>query len=156
MRIAVASDHRGYRVKMKVAAILQEQGCEVDDEGVHSEDSADYPDYAAIVAKKVSCGEVDRGILVCSTGIGMAIAANKLPGVRAATCNDAFSAEMSRRHNDLNVLCLAADVLSFRQIEQLLEIWLNTEFEGGRHARRIGKITQMEDDLSACETRAGE
>ena len=97
-----------------------------------------------MVAGKVSRGEVERGILVCGTGIGMSITANKFPRVRAATCNDAVTAEISRRHNDVNVLCLAGDLLGHRNIDRLIEIWLDTDFEGGRHARRLAKITALE------------
>ncbi|HUY92374.1 MAG TPA: RpiB/LacA/LacB family sugar-phosphate isomerase [Pirellulales bacterium] len=99
---------------------------------------------ASVVAGQVSRHEVDRGILICGTGIGMSIAANKFPGVRAAPCHDDLSAEMSRRHNDLNVLCLSADMLGEKLIDRMVEIWLNTEFEGGRHARRVEKIQQLE------------
>jgi ribose 5-phosphate isomerase B len=112
--------------------------------GTHSLDSVDYPDYAALVAQKVGSGEVVRGILICGSGIGMCIAANKVPGVRAAPCHDDLTAEMSRRHNDLNLLCLSADMLGERLIDRMVEIWLATEFEGGRHARRVEKISQME------------
>jgi ribose 5-phosphate isomerase B len=145
MRIAIGSDHRGFQLKEKICAALREKGLAVDDVGAHSAESTDYPDYAALVAQQVSHGASDRGILICGTGIGMAIAANKFPGVRAAACNDPLMAEMSRRHNDLNVLCLASDLLSERQAESLVETWINTPFEGGRHARRVEKITQLEN-----------
>ena len=104
----------------------------------------DYPDIAAAVARRVSAGEVDRGILICGTGLGMCIAANKFPGVRAAPCHDDLTAEMSRRHNDLNVLCLSGDILGERLVDRLVAIWLSTEFEGGRHARRVQKISELE------------
>ncbi len=109
------------------------------------DESVDYPDYASIVAKKVSDGEIDRGILICGTGIGMAIAANKFRGVRAAPCTDEVTAEISRRHNDLNVLCLSADLLSPRVVERMVEVWLETEFEAGRHGRRVDKIADIEN-----------
>lgn len=144
MRIAVGSDHRGFTVKAKILELLRGMGQEVFDDGVFSTDSADYPDVAAIVANRVSRQEIDRGILICGTGIGMAIAANKFPGVRAATCHDDLTAEMSRRHNDVNVLCLSADMLGERLIDRMIEIWLKTDFEGGRHARRIEKISEIE------------
>lgn len=144
MRISVGSDHRGVKVKSRLAELLVQLGHEVLDEGTETEHSIDYPDIAIIVAGKVSRGEVDRGILVCGTGIGMSITANKFPGVRAATCNDAVTAEISRRHNDVNVLCLAGDLLGQRNIDRLIEIWLNTQFEGGRHARRLEKIKKLE------------
>jgi ribose 5-phosphate isomerase B len=104
----------------------------------------DYPDIANTVSQRVSDGSSDRGILICGTGIGMAIAANKYKGVRAATCHDTVTAEMSRRHNNLNVLCLSADLFGERSVEQLVSIWLETEFEGGRHERRINKISETE------------
>jgi ribose 5-phosphate isomerase B len=116
------------------------------DDGPASDEAVDYPDFAALVARKVSKGEVERGILICGTGLGMAIAANKFPGVRAANCADEVTAELSRRHNDLNVLCLSGDLLSSRITERLVEIWLDTEFEGGRHKRRVSKIRQLEEE----------
>jgi ribose 5-phosphate isomerase B len=140
MRIAVGSDHRGYAVKSKVIETLKRLNQEVIDAGTHCNESVDYPDIAAIVGSQVSAGTVDRGILICGTGIGMCIAANKFPGVRAAPCHDDLTAEMSRRHNDLNVLCLSADMLGERLVDRMVEIWLGTPFEGGRHARRLAKL----------------
>jgi ribose 5-phosphate isomerase B len=145
MRIAIASDHRGFQLKEKVLGMLRGKGHEIEDDGTLSDESVDYPDFAAIVAAKVSSGQVDRGILICGTGIGMAIAANKFPGVRAAACNDEVTAEMSRRHNDANVLCLSADLLSPRVVERMIEIWIDTEFEAGRHLRRVEKIRELEE-----------
>jgi ribose 5-phosphate isomerase B len=144
MKIAVGSDHRGFEVRTKVIELLQRLGHEVQDCGSFTPAPCDYPDIAAQVASRVSRGEVDRGILICGTGLGMCIAANKFPGVRAAPCHDDFTAEMSRRHNDVNVLCLSADLLGERLIDRMVEIWLNTPFEGGRHARRIRKILEVE------------
>jgi ribose 5-phosphate isomerase B len=144
MKIAIASDHRGYHLKEKVISLLKAKGHEVADEGPSTDESVDYPDFAALVASKVSSGAVDRGILICGTGLGMAIAANKFPRVRAAACVDEVTAELSRRHNDLNVLCLSGDLLSSRSTERLVEIWMDTEFEGGRHQRRLDKILEME------------
>ncbi len=149
MKIAIGSDHRGYHLKEKLANILRTKGHEVSDEGTSVTDAVDYPDFAAIVGKKVSEGSVDRGILICGTGIGMAIAANKFPNVRAAACTDEVTAEISRRHNDLNVLCLSADMLSPRNVERMVEIWIKTEFEGGRHLRRIEKIQKLEAEIDA-------
>ncbi len=146
MRISVGSDHRGLEVKNRLTELLARLGHQVSDEGTHTSESVDYPDIASVVAAKVSRGQVDRGILVCGTGIGMSITANKFPGVRAATCNDAVTAEISRRHNDVNVLCLAGDLLGQRNIDRLIEIWIDTRFEGGRHARRLEKIAQIEPD----------
>jgi ribose 5-phosphate isomerase B len=144
MRIAVGSDHRGYAVKGRILELLKRLGQEATDAGTNNCDSVDYPDIAAAVAQMVSAGQVERGILICGSGIGMAITANKFVGVRAAPCQDDLSAEMSRRHNDLNVLCLSADMLGERLIDRMVEIWLKTEFEGGRHARRVEKISQLE------------
>jgi len=145
MRIAVGSDHRGFSVRAKVIELLQRLGHEVEDMGTFSPEAVDYPDVAAMVAPKVGNGEVDRGILVCGTGMGMCIAANKFHGVRAAPCHDALTAETSRRHNDTNVLCLSADLLGERLIDRIIELWLTTPFEGGRHARRVEKITRLEE-----------
>ena len=144
MRIAVGSDHRGLELRAKLIAYLQELGQEVVDLGTHDPQPVDYPDIAAQVGYKVARGEVDRGILVCGTGVGMCIAANKIPGVRAAPCHDDITAEISRRHNDLNVLCLSGDLLGEKLADRLVEIWLKTPFEGGRHARRNQKIKAME------------
>jgi ribose 5-phosphate isomerase B len=144
MKIAVGSDHRGFEVKRRIVTLLQQLGHEVVDVGPASKDSVDYPDFAFQVATAVSEGRVDRGILVCGSGIGMCIAANKVKGVRAAPCHDTITAEMSRRHNDANVLCLSADLLGEEIIERMLRIWLDTAFEGGRHARRVEKITRFE------------
>jgi len=144
MRIAVGSDHRGHAIRTKVVELVQGLGHEVLDLGPMTSDPVDYPDFAALVAQRVSAGEVERGILICGTGLGMCIAANKFPGVRAAPCHDDLTAEMSRRHNDLNVLCLSADMLGERLIDRMIEIWLTTPFEGGRHARRVEKILALE------------
>jgi ribose 5-phosphate isomerase B len=144
MRIAIGSDHRGYTVKTKVIELLQRLQHEVVDVGPEGSESIDYPDIAFEVGRRVGAGEVERGILICGSGIGMCIAANKIPGVRAAPCHDDLTAEMSRRHNDLNVICLSADMLGARLIDRMVEIWLSTPFEGGRHARRVDKITQIE------------
>jgi ribose 5-phosphate isomerase B len=144
MKVAIASDHRGYHLKEQVIALLKAKGHEIVDDGPASDAAVDYPDFAALVAKRVGSGEVERGILICGTGIGMAISANKFPGVRAAACADEVTAELSRRHNDLNVLCLSGDMLSPRSTERLVEKWMETEFEGGRHQRRVEKIRHLE------------
>jgi ribose 5-phosphate isomerase B len=144
MRVAVGSDHRGFGVKAKLIELVARLGHEVEDVGCFSAESVDYPDVAAIVGQKVSAGQVDRGILICGTGIGMSIAANKFAGVRAAPCHDDLTAELSRRHNDLNVLCISADMLGEKLIDRMVEIWLSTPFEAGRHARRVEKIANLE------------
>jgi len=146
MKIAIASDHRGVRLKQQVAAHLASAGHESVDLGpAEGEASVDYPDFASRVAGQVSAGAVDRGILICGTGMGMCIAANKFRGVRATTCHDDVTAEMSRRHNDANVMCLSADMIGEKLLHRLLELWLRTEFEGGRHARRLEKIAEIEN-----------
>lgn len=147
MRISIGSDHRGFQMKSKLVEFLQQLGHEIRDVGTHSVDSCDYPDVASQVARHVSAGESERGILICGTGIGMQITANKFPGVRAATCHDEFTAEMCRRHNDVNVLCLSADMLGERRVDQLIKLWIDTGFEGGRHARRLEKIAEIEKGM---------
>jgi len=144
MRIAIGSDHRGLAARKRVVGLLERLSHEVIDCGSHGEEAVDYPDIAADVARRVSDGSVDRGILLCCTGVGMAIAANKLPGVRAATCHDEVTAEMSRRHNDLNVLCLSAEMIGAEVQDKIIRTWLTSPFEGGRHARRVAKITALE------------
>lgn len=146
MRIAIGSDHRGYETKSRIVERLRRDNHEVIDQGTDCEESVDYPDFAAAVAHSVAGGESDRGILICGTGLGMCIAANKVAGVRAAPCHDALTAEMSRRHNDANVLCLSSDMLGDRVINSMVDIWLETEFEGGRHARRLEKIAELEKE----------
>jgi ribose 5-phosphate isomerase B len=123
---------------------LQQLGHDVQDMGTNSSDSVDYPDFAFQVARAVGDKQVERGILICGTSIGMCIAANKVHGVRAAPCHDSITAEMSRRHNDANILCLSADLLGEELIDRMIRIWLETEFEGGRHARRVEKIEHFE------------
>jgi ribose 5-phosphate isomerase B len=144
MRVAIGSDHRGRALRARLVEFLQKLGQDVVDVPHHDGHDDDYPDVAAIVARKVASNEVDRGILVCGTGVGMCIAANKFPGVRAAPCYDDITAEVSRRHNDLNVLCLSGDLLGEKLASRLVEIWLKTPFEGGRHARRNQKIALIE------------
>lgn len=146
MKIAIGSDHRGYDVKKRLIAFLGNLGHEVVDVGADGNESVDYPDYANQVAQRVSKQQVDRGILICGTSIGMCITANKVRGVRAAPCHDSITAEMSRRHNDANVLCLSADLLGEELIDRMVRIWLETDFEGGRHARRVEKIAKIEAD----------
>jgi ribose 5-phosphate isomerase B len=144
MRIAIGSDHRGVAARLRLIGLLERMGHQVTDCGSHGSESVDYPDIAAEVAGKVSSGTVERGILLGCTGVGIAIAANKLAGVRAATCHDEVTAEMSRRHNDLNVLCLSAEMIGPEVQDKMIRTWLSTPFEGGRHARRVAKITALE------------
>lgn len=151
LTISLASDHRGVAIKARLIQALSAAGFVVLDEGAHSESAVDYPDFAQLVAKKVSNGDADRGILICGTGIGMAIAANKFPGVRAAPCYDEVMVEMSRRHNDVNVLCLPGDMIGERPIDDLVLMWLNTQFEGGRHDARLRKISEIEKSTAPAD-----
>lgn len=150
MKVGVASDHRGVRAKGQVLLQLQELGHEAIDYGPAGEESCDYPDFAQKVASAISKGELQRGILICGTGMGMCIVANKFPGVRAASCHDDVTAEMSRRHNDANIMCLSADLIGDRLLGRIVDIWIRTEFEGGRHQRRLDKIQAIEQ--SCCGT----
>jgi ribose 5-phosphate isomerase B len=145
MKIALGSDHRGFEIKQHIATTLKHLGHAVLDLGTTSRECADYPDFAFEVAGAVSRGTAERGILICGTGIGMCIAANKVRHVRAAPCHDCITAEMSRRHNDANVLCLSADLLGEQLIERMVRIWLETPFEDGRHRRRVDKILRFEE-----------
>ena len=151
MNIVIGSDHRGYAVKQRLVKLLEQFGHTVTDAGTHTNDFADYPDFAFAVAGAVGKGEADRGMLICGTGIGMCIAANKVHGVRAAPCHDIVAAEMSRRHNDANVLCLSADMLGDEMVERIVRTWLDTPFEGGRHARRVEKIAKYEAEHTCIE-----
>ena len=145
MKIAIANDHRGIEAKEQVKAILAQLGHECIDFGSNDETTVDYPDVAYIAAKAVSENNVDRAILVCGTGIGMSITANKLKNTRAALCYDELNARISRQHNDANILCLSGDLLGARTLRKIVEVWLETEFMGGRHQRRVDKIKAIED-----------
>jgi ribose 5-phosphate isomerase B len=142
--IALGADHAGFPLKEELKLWLTARGYEVLDFGTNSPDAVDYPDYAVLVAEAVSTGAASRGVLTCGTGIGMAIAANKVPGARAAACSDTESARMSRQHNDANVLTLGARVLPGESALAILETWLKTDFDGGRHSRRIDKLVALE------------
>lgn len=144
MNIAVGNDHRGVAAKQKLVDLLSGLGHVVTDLGATGAASSDYPDYALPVAEAVAGGRADRGVLICATGHGMCIAANKVPGVRAVNCRDAVDAEMSRLHNDANVLCLSADLVGEDGMGRVVKAWLDTPFEGGRHARRLEKIAGYE------------
>lgn len=144
MRIAVASEHRGVKAKVDILSQLKELKHEGLDFGPYNNEMCDYPDYASKAALAVSCGEVDRAILIGGTGIGMTIVANKFKGVRAALCQDDFVARISRSQHDANILCLAANLFDAQLATRMIEIWLSTPFDGGRHARRIAKITELE------------
>lgn len=144
MRIVIGADHAGYGMKEELKNVLRQEGIEFLDVGTMSEESVDYPDFAKAVAVKVASGEFDRGLLVCGTGIGVAIAANKVKGVRAANCSEPVSARFSRLHNDANVLTVGSRIIGPSMAEEILKVWLKTEFEGGRHARRVDKISEIE------------
>jgi ribose 5-phosphate isomerase B len=147
MKIAVGSDHRGFEAKQQIKAIATELGHECIDVGTENNNPVDYPDPAYTAALAVSKKEVDRAILVCATGIGMSIAANKVQKVRAALCHDELSAQISRDHNDANILCLSGDQVGEVLLRKMVEVWLNTEFSGGRHQRRVKKIAAIEKGL---------
>ncbi len=144
MKIAVSADHRGVEALDHIVMLLQHQGCQVEDMAQRSCKTSDYPDQAYAVATAVAEGRADLGVLVCGSGIGMCIAANKVKGVRAALVHDEIGAEVSRSHNDANVLCLPADLLGVRIMERIVATWLRSEFQGGRHARRVQKIAAIE------------
>ena len=142
--IAIACDHGGYALKEQVKAHLAELGYAVKDFGTDSLDSCDYPDFAAAAARAVAAGECEKGIVICTTGIGVSIVANKVDGVRCALCGDLLSAEMTRRHNDTNMLAMGAGIIGGNLALSIVDKWLTTEFEGGRHQRRVDKITAVE------------
>ncbi len=144
MTIAIGSDHGGFRLKEEIKNLLEEKNLAYRDFGTHSTDSVDYPDIASSVAGAVVAGECDRGILICGTGIGISIAANKINGIRAALCHDVFSAQMSREHNDANILAMGERVIGPGLARAIVEKWLTTEFSGGRHAGRVCKISELE------------
>lgn len=149
MKIGVASEHRGFSAKAKILSQVTELEHEALDFGPSNSDTCDYPDYGTKAAQAVSSGNVDRAILIGGTGIGMSILANKFRRVRAAVCYDEVSAEMSRRHNDANVLCLSADLLNEELASRMVQVWLSTPFDGGHHARRIAKIDHYEDEIKS-------
>ena len=144
MKIAIGSDHRGYEAKERIKALVQDLGHEALDHGAESRSPCDYPVSAFAVAQDVAEGRADRGILLCGTGLGMSIVANKVAGVRAALCHDELTAQLARRHNDANVLCLPADLVGDSLMQSMVRTWIATEFEGGRHQRRVDLIRQFE------------
>lgn len=144
MKIALASDHGGFELKETVKAELTAQGYECQDFGTYSTESCDYPKFAAAAARAVAAGECERGIVICTTGIGVSITANKIRGIRCALCGDVLTAEMTRRHNDSNMLAMGAGIIGKNLALKIVSVWLNTEFEGGRHQRRVDLITELE------------
>ncbi|MCL6480602.1 MAG: ribose 5-phosphate isomerase B [Firmicutes bacterium] len=153
-RIAVGADHAGFHVKEAVKRFLHEQGYAIQDVGTDSEASVDYPDFARQVAEKVARGEAELGVLVCGTGMGMAIAANKVPGIRAAVAHDALTARLARQHNDANVLAIGGRVLDEAAALAIVREFLNAQFEGGRHQRRVDKISALETTRPETEQAA--
>ncbi len=151
MKVALGSDHAGYRLKQDIIRTLNELGIEYEDYGCTSEASCDYPDFGIPVARAVASGKADRGILVCGTGIGMCITANKVRGIRASLCHDEFSARVTRKHNDANVLTLGARVIGPGLACEIVKTWLTTEYEGGRHARRLAKVALLETPMDEEE-----
>jgi ribose 5-phosphate isomerase B len=145
VKIAIASDHGGNNLRREIVQLLVELGVEYVDFGPDSNESVDYPDFATPVANGVASGNFDRGILICGTGIGMSIAANKVKGIRCALVHDVFSAKATRQHNDSNILAMGERVIGPGLAREIVATWLNTTFEGGRHERRIGKLMELED-----------
>jgi ribose 5-phosphate isomerase B len=144
MKVAIGSDHRGVAAKQRIIALLEKLNHEAINFGTDSSASVDYPDIAFKVAEAVGTGVAERGILICGTGLGMCMAANKVKGVRAAPCHDSITAELSRAHNDANILCLSGDLLGIELIERMVKIWMETPFDGGRHLRRVEKVAEYE------------
>ncbi|NLN49121.1 MAG: ribose 5-phosphate isomerase B [Clostridiales bacterium] len=143
MRIAIGSDHGGFRLKKEIIQHLKDKGIEYTDLGTYDEKSVDYPDFGRAVGEAVASGKFERGIVICGTGIGISIAANKVPGIRAALCGDCFSAKASREHNDANVLALGERVIGTELAKMIVDIWLDTKFAGGRHKNRVDKLNNM-------------
>ncbi|MDQ0428310.1 MULTISPECIES: ribose 5-phosphate isomerase B [Caryophanaceae] len=144
MKVAISSDHGGNNLRKEIVNLMNEIGIEYQDFGPHTDDSVDYPDYAKPVADRVASGEFDRGILICGTGIGMSISANKVKGIRCALVHDVFSAKATREHNDSNILAMGERVIGPGLAREIAQTWLTEEFEGGRHEKRIQKITDLE------------
>ena len=144
MKIAIGCDHGGYLLKQDILIYFEENGIDYEDFGCFSRDSVDYPVYGEKVARAVASGEYDKGIVICTTGIGISIAANKVKGIRCAHCPDVLSAEMTRRHNNANVLAMGAGMIGPNVAKKMVEVFLNTEFEGGRHARRVALLDAIE------------
>jgi ribose 5-phosphate isomerase B len=155
MKIVVGSDHRGFEAKQLIKAIVGQMGHECIDVGTDNATPVDYPDLAYVATRSVSERQADRAILICATGLGMSIAANKVRGIRAALCHDELSAQIARDHNDTNVLCLSGDQIGEVLIRKIVEAWIITEFSGGRHQRRVNKITAIEEGRDPREVANG-
>ena len=150
-KIAIASDHGGFDLKESVIAHLLNTGWEVDDLGPHSGDSVDYPDFGVKLAEEVADKKVERGIVICGTGIGMSIVVNRYPGIRGTLCSDVFTAKLCREHNDSHILIMGGRVIGKGLAAEIVNTWLNTDFEGGRHQRRLDKINQIDASLKSKE-----
>lgn len=150
MKVALAGDHGGFKLKEQVANFLKEWGIDYTDFGPFSEEPVDYPDIAQQVAEAVQSGDYERGVICCGTGIGVAITANKVPGIRASQCHDTFSARAAREHNNANVLTMGQRVIGFGLAKDIVKVWLEAEFQGGRHARRVDKIGLIEQKYNRC------
>lgn len=144
MTIAIGSDHGGFGMKQEVIKYLESKGFAVKDFGTYSTDSCDYPDYGEAAARAVASGECEKGIVVCTTGVGISICANKVKGIRCALCSEPYSAEMTRRHNNANMLALGGALIGVNMMQQIVDTFLSTEFEGGRHQRRVDKMMSIE------------
>jgi ribose 5-phosphate isomerase B len=155
MKVAVGSDHRGFHAKQQIKAVLSQLGHECIDFGAEDSNPIDYPDPAYLAAQAVSKHEADRAILACATGLGMSITANKIRGIRAALCHDELSAQISRDHNDANVLCISGDQIGEVLLRRIVEVWLSTTFAGGRHQRRVNKIAAIEQGKDPREVKNG-
>ena len=155
MKIAIGSDHRGFEAKEQIKAIIHQLSHESIDFGTTSTNPVDYPDIAYLAAMAVSKKQADKAILICGTGIGMCIAANKIKGIRAALCNDELTAQISRHHNDANILCISGDMTGEVLLRKMVEVWLSTEFSGGRHKRRVRKIMAIEEGKDPGEVTNG-
>ncbi|MFB4163318.1 ribose 5-phosphate isomerase B [Alteribacillus sp. JSM 102045] len=145
MKLAIGSDHAGYKLKVEVIKVLEDMNIDFEDVGCDCTDSVDYPDFALPVAEKVAAGEVDKGILICGTGIGMSISANKIDGIRCALVHDVFSAKATRAHNDSNILAMGERIVGPGLAGEIVKAWLETDFEGGRHAKRVDKMMAIEE-----------
>ena len=148
-KIAIASDHGGFELKETVITHLLNDGWEIDDLGPNNEDSVDYPDYGIKLVEKIANKKVERGILICGTGVGMSIVVNRFPGIRGTLCSDIYTAKMSREHNDSNILIMGGRVIGRGLASEIVDTWLNTAFEGGRHQRRLDKINEIDTNLKS-------
>ena len=155
MKIAIASDHRGFEAKEQIKAILTQLCHETTDFGTNDSNPVDYPDMAYLASMAISNNQADRAILICATGIGMSIAANKIKGIRAVLCHDELSAQISRDHNNSNVLCLSGDQINEVLLRKIVEVWLATDFSGGRHERRVNKIAAIEQGKDPRKVKNG-